>query len=241
MTLETPAKPHNEDLDRADRLDKWRGFALLLALLLVAAVTWTLLTQSNSAKIQAASEASQKFTLAQQVAAACAIKERADDLGGLCAKATQLVKEGPSGSTGIQGPPGDVGAQGPLGPKGEQGVQGVQGNPGVQGLLGPQGIFGKQGDSGTAGAPGIAGTNGEPGVAGPVGPAGTAGGPAGTNGTNGIDGLNGTNGVNGANGANGANAPVITGIDCGAKSPNLSITVHVSDGTSYTASCTLTP
>ena len=210
---EVPATSHNEDLDKADRLDKWRRIAIGLALLLVAAVTWSLFAQNNSARIQAASEASQKFTLAQQVAAACAIKEQADDLGGLCQKAQQLVKEGPAGSAGVQGPPGDVGAQGPLGPKGEPGVQG---NHGIQGIIGPQGLQGLLGE-GVAGASGSVGPQGDPGEAGPAG----------------------LPGADGAPGAPGASAPTISGIDCGGTV--LTITIHLSNGTSYSVACSPIP
>lgn len=187
MTLETPATPHNEDLDLADRQDKWRMGTWVLALLLVGAVTWILMVQSNNSKLQAASEASQKFTLAQQVAAACAIKTQADDLGGLCAKAQQLVKEGPAGSAGIQGPPGDVGAQGPLGPKGEQGVQGLQGT---------QGIFGQAGTTGVTGKIGEPGSKGELGAKGDVGPQGERG-EQGAPGTTGVIGATGLQGIPG--------------------------------------------
>lgn len=187
MTIETVSTPHNEDLDKDDRLDKWRIAVWVLVLLLIGAITWILIAQGNTANRHASNEASQKFTLAQQVAAACAIKEQADDLGGLCQKAQQLVKEGPAGHTGVQGPPGDIGPQGPLGPKGETGDQGIQG------LLGAQGLFGKPGDTGAAGA---AGSPGEPGVIGPSGSAGADGvaGPAGVAGAAGSPGAIGTTG-----------------------------------------------
>lgn len=197
MTLEPPAVPDNTDLDKADRNDKYRYGVWILAALLIGTITWLLLVQSGNAKNQAAREAAQKFTLAQQVAAACAIKTQADDLGGLCSKAQQLVKEGPAGLTGAQGDPGTTGAQGPLGPKGEQGVQGRQG---IQGILGPQGIFGK---------PGSAGANGEVGPVGVAGSDGTAGadGTNGTTGATGADGQTGPPGPSGAAGGNGAVGP----------------------------------
>lgn len=216
MTPHTPAVPGNEfepdntDLDKADRNDKYRYAVWILAALLIGAVTWILLVQNGNAKDQAASEASQKFTLAQQVAAACALKEQADDLGGLCKKVDKIVQEGPAGSTGAQGDPGAIGAQGPLGPKGEQGSQG---NQGVQGLLGAQGIFGKTGTQGSTGVPGIAGSNGTAGADGATGSTGADGqtGPAGATGADGKDGATGAKGDTGAAGADGATGP--TGSD----------------------------
>ena len=212
MTPQTPAvpgnkfEPDNTDLDKADRNDKYRYAVWILAALLIGAVTWILLVQNSNAKDQAASEASQKFTLAQQVAAACALKEQADDLGGLCKKVDKIVQEGPAGSTGAQGDPGAVGSQGPLGPKGEQGVQG---NQGIGGLLGPQGIFGKTGPTGSTGVPGIAGSDGTSGADGADGATGATGadgqtGPAGATGADGKDGSTGVKGDTGATGPAGA-------------------------------------
>lgn len=182
MTPRTRAERHDEDLDKADRRDKWQPAVWILALLLVGAVTWILIVQSNTSDKKASSEASQKFTLAQQVAAACAVKEQADDLGGLCASAKQIVKEGPAGKEGLQGPAGDTGPQGPLGPKGEQGVQGIQG------VLGSQGIFGKPGTTGIAGEPGPTGPAGPAGADGATGAAGADGSPGGPSGATGADG-----------------------------------------------------
>jgi len=199
-------EPDNADLDKADRNDKYRYGVWILAALLIGAITWILLVQNGNANDRAAIEASQKFTLAQQVAAACAIKDQKDDLGGLCTKAQQLVKEGPAGSTGAQGDPGATGAQGPLGPKGEQGVQG---NQGTQGLLGPQGIFGKTGSNGITGVPGIAGTNGTAGSDGVTGATGKDGqtGPAGATGADGKDGATGAKGDTGVAGPPGVTGP----------------------------------
>ena len=100
---EIPLVTHDEDLDKAARGDRWRILAMILGFLLVGVVAWSLVVSTDNAKARALSEASQKFTLAQQVAAACAIKEQADDLGGLCASAKQIVKEGPIGSPGTSG------------------------------------------------------------------------------------------------------------------------------------------
>ena len=223
MTLETPVTPHNEDLDKADRSDKWRLAVWILVLLLIGALTWILLVQNSNARLQASSEASQKFTLAQQVAAACAVRDQADDLGGLCASAKQIVKEGPVGSPGIQGPPGNVGSQGPLGPKGEPGSQGnqgflgAQGNQGFQGIQGIQGIFGSPGDTGAAGSPGVIGPVGAEGKIGPAGPAGAtsppgATGPAGAVGPTGPTGPIGPAGPAGPAGPPGVSIPVPTQI-----------------------------
>lgn len=171
-----------DDLDRADRNDKWRLLTLLLAILLIGAIGWAMYSGGQSSSRRAVSEASQKYTLAQQVAAACALKDQAGDLGGLCQSAKQIVKDGPQGSPGLQGPPGDTGPQGPLGPKGDQGFRGDQG----LGQIGAAGLPGTTGTAGLNGAPGAAGT-------------------AGLNGTAGADGLK---GVDGAAGATGAAGPV---------------------------------
>lgn len=184
---ETPPVTHDADLDRADRNDKWRLATALLGLALVVAIAWAMYSANTASQNRAISESSQKFTLAQQVAAACAIKTQADDLGGLCSSAQQIVKEGPAGSPGLAGPPGDTGPQGPLGPKGEQGVQGFQGLTGAAGL---QGIFGKTGDQGITGPVGAAGSNGADGNAGAVGALGPTG-PAGANGLPGAIGATG--------------------------------------------------
>lgn len=191
MTSEMPVTSHNEDLDKADRRDRWQPAVWILALLLVGAVTWILIVQTNASNKKASSEASQKFTLAQQVAAACAIKEQADDLGGLCTSANQIVKEGPAGSPGIQGPPGDVGPEGPLGPKGEDGLngaQGLNGATGSQGLFGKTGIAGANGQAGATGAQGLPGADGATGPDGPPGATGAIGatGPQGPVGATGV-------------------------------------------------------
>jgi hypothetical protein len=202
VTLETSEPSHNEDLDKDDRFDKWRTTVWVLVLLLVGAVTWALVAQANSANKQASSEASQKFTLAQQVAAACAVKEQADDLGGLCASATQIVKEGPAGIAGIQGPQGLLGPKGEPGEPGNPGFQGIQGIPG---LVGAQGIFGEQGATGVAGATGATGATGKDGVSGISGIDGAPGvtggtGLTGATGATGLDGIPGQTGPSGAPG-----------------------------------------
>ncbi|MGV8973205.1 MAG: hypothetical protein ACOH10_12860 [Rhodoglobus sp.] len=211
---EKPLVTNDGDLDRAARADKWRIVAVVLAFLLAGAVTWSLVTSTSSAKDRALSEASQKFTLAQQVAAACAVKEQADDLGGLCASATQIVKEGPAGSPGLQGPPGHPGPQGPLGPKGEvgalgfQGIQGAQGVQGLNGLAGPQGIFGEPGQNGSTGPEGPAGPVGANGPTGAIGPAGTEAGPTGPEGPTGTTGMMGATGPAGPEGPAGLAGPI---------------------------------
>jgi len=180
VTVETPATLNDKDLDKDARYDKWRTAVWVLAFLLIGAIAWILTTQSADANKQAAASASEKFTLAQQVAAACALKEQADDLGGLCADASAIVKEGPPGSPGVPGPAGDVGPAGPLGPKGEDGVSivGPSGKDGTS-VVGPAGadgtsIVGPSGKNGESvvGPAGPAGVNGES-ITGPAGPAGT--------------------------------------------------------------------
>lgn len=206
----------NADLDRADKLAKWRLGAVLASLALLVVTVWLAFTMMGTSQDRALSEASQKYTLAQQVAAACALADQASDLGGLCQSAQQIVKEGPAGSPGLQGPPGDVGSQGPLGPEGDpgpQGVKGVQGERGLLGLQGIQGVFGKTGDQGATGEIGAAGAEGKQGLAGPAGPAGassTVAGPPGATGPAGADGLPGPAGVAGAAGADGRTPTQLT-------------------------------
>jgi hypothetical protein len=199
MVAEPPLVTHDEDLDRAARGDRWRLAAILLAGLLILAAAWSFYAMNTVAQNKATAEASAKYTLAQQVAAACAVKDQAGDLGGLCQSANQIVSQGTAGLPGTQGIPGIpglsgaqgiTGAQGPLGPKGIQGIQGVTG------LMGPQGIFGVPGSQGTVGAAGATGTVGAKGDTGPAGTPGADGakgdhGPAGTNGTNGAPGADG--------------------------------------------------
>lgn len=170
---------HNEDLDQQDRRDvrtKWVvGLALIACILLGA-----LLALATDRSQQSAENAdSQKLSLAQQVAAACA-RPDVDDvtLRPLCDNAKKIIKQGDSGP---QGPPGPIGLQGPQGPPGLNGLNGADGVNGVNGKGGPAGA---NGVSGTDGGPGPAGTDGSPGPAGadgadgaqgPVGPAGPAG------------------------------------------------------------------
>lgn len=186
----------NADLDRSDRNDKWRLTAGLLALALVIAIAWTMWAANTTSQNKATSEASQKYTLAQQVAAACALTTRTGDLGGLCQSAQQIVKEGPPGSPGLAGPPGATGPQGPLGPKGDQGIQGFTG---MAGAAGSQGTFGKTGDQGVVGPSGERGTTGADGTPGATGPAGGTG-PAGPAGADGLPGPIGATGPAGADG-----------------------------------------
>ncbi len=141
--------------------------------------------QTTEARGQADQAQAEKFTLAQQVAAACA----ADDLDPavqtqLCRDAQQVVREGPRGA---------------------QGIPGVQGIQGVQGIPGADGRNGQDGADGNTGAAGPAGVDGAPGAEGPAGPAGADGapGPAGPAGADGKDGADGAVGPAGKDGADG--------------------------------------
>lgn len=124
-------------------------------------------TSATQAKAAADQSQAEKFTLAQQVAAACAGGTLDKDVQTqLCRDAQQITKEGPRGAQGIPG---------------VQGIQGVQGVPGVDGLDGKDGLNGKdgatgpKGESGKDGAQGPAGPAGEPGKDGAQGPAGPPG------------------------------------------------------------------
>lgn len=164
-------KPARDDLDDQARAERWTKIAVALAIGLAAVLLVLGGRATNTAQSQALNEASQKYTLAQQVAAACAMTDKAADLGGLCTTAEAVVQAGPAGSQGIQGVAGAnglngiqgiPGQQGPLGPKGEQGIQGLLGKPGLQGLLGGPGadstIPGPQGPKGDTGPAGEAST-----------------------------------------------------------------------------------
>jgi hypothetical protein len=189
------ALPDNSDIDRAGRHRTWFTILTVALLVLAGVVTWLVIREASIGEQQASSQAQQAkagetqanqktLTLAQQVAAACALKDTADDLGGLCTKADTIVK---NGSPGPQGP------LGPQGIQGEQGIPGIQGPPGPEGPLGPKGDPGDNGAAGAVGAAGkngldgASGTNGTDGAAGPPGPAGEPGpqgppGPAGPQG-----------------------------------------------------------
>lgn len=186
------ARHVNDDLDQEDRRERRRWFAFGITILLVVLGTWFVVTSlsadadkqeaaKNSARSQAEAESQEKYTLAQQVAAACALQEQADDLGGLCTRADQIVKEGPSGPSGPpgpEGPPGPQGPPGPLGPKGEKGDTGLAGLLGLTGPQGPPGPVGETGATGETeaqGPPGPAGVDGQDGATGPAGPAGADG------------------------------------------------------------------
>lgn len=179
--------PDNGDIDATTRMKRWVA-ALAIAVLVVAGAVSVLFVQNRDdettkAQNSATQSDQEKLTLAQQVAAACAMKDSADDLGGLCAKADSIVQNGPSGpqgpegGIGPQGPAGPQGPEGPLGPKGEQGIQGARGVQGPAGALGTKGEAGPVGESGTDGSTGPAG---EPGATGPSGPPGPQGEPGAT-------------------------------------------------------------
>lgn len=172
----------NADLDRQGLAELLRTTILIVVMILGAFVIFFGGRGLTSAQNQADRAQAQTFTLAQQVASACAMKSPATDaLGGICQEVAPIVKAGPAGQPGPAGDPGSVGIEGPLGPKGVSGPRGPQG---VQGVTGLQGIFGKQGttgipgttgDAGTIGGTGPTGLDGPKGAEGPAGPAGAAG------------------------------------------------------------------
>jgi type II secretory pathway pseudopilin PulG len=184
----------NTDLDRSDRNDRWRLATLLLGILLVAALTWALFSSARVSANNAATSKAQTFSLAQQVAAACAGHAPASDMVTLCAKASTITKGGPAPAAG---PPGDVGAQGSPGPPGLSGAD--------SSVPGPQGPAGRDstvaGPSGSVGGnsivPGPAGANGAAGAAGAVGPVGPAGADSTVAGPTGATGATGPAGVAG--------------------------------------------
>lgn len=177
----------NSDLDRQDRNERLRTVVVVAFVVLCALALFFGGRATNRAQTEADQQAQQKYTLAQQVAAACAMKERADDLGGLCTKANSIVKEGPQGDVGPAGPIGPVGPQGPQGPEGPIGPKGEDGAAGKTGQNGEAGATGAQGDPGVAGADGADGAQGPAGPAGPQGEPGPKGeqGPAGAKGETG--------------------------------------------------------
>lgn len=185
-----PVAPDNSDLEHQDKVEALRTVAVIGFIVLVALALFFGGRATNEAKDAANTQAQDKYTLAQQVAAACAMSQQAEDLGGLCARADQIVEEGPKGDPGASGPQGPQGPQGPIGPKGDPGTDGSVGSPGAQGAAGQNG---KPGASGAQGDPGVAGADGATGATGPAGPAGAAG-PAGPVGPQGPSGPSGSDG-----------------------------------------------
>lgn len=171
-----------DDLDQQARAERLRAVIVTGVVLMAGLMLFLGGRATSQAEERAAAQAGAKFTLAQQVASACAAKTGADDLGGICQSATQIVKAGPAGTAGIQGIQGVqgvdgltglAGLQGPLGPKGEQGVTGLTGSQGIAGLLGKAGVAGA--DSTLQGPQGLQGPAGADGQAGPIGATGAAG------------------------------------------------------------------
>lgn len=216
-----PSKHGADDLDAQARAERLRAIFVVLGIIIAAVLLFFGGRATNRAEDQAVAEAGAKFTLAQQVAAACAAKSGADDLGGICQSANQIVKAGPAGSTGAQG------------------VQGIQGNEGSAGIPGGQGPLGPKGEQGVAGLQGIAGLLGQPGLTGAIGAAGTAGadstlrGPDGPQGPAGVDGQAGPIGVAGAAGVDGKTP---TALSC-TKPP---VVLPAEPGASDTWACTVT-
>jgi hypothetical protein len=123
-----------------------------------------------------------------------------------------------SGGTSTPGPTGPTGPAGPAGATGLKGATGATGPAGANGSTGPAGANGATGAAGPAGAVGAtgpAGANGANGLTGDTGPAG----PAGPQGQQGVQGATGSTGVG-----------IVGIVDNG----NGTITITLSDGTTYT-------
>lgn len=177
------------DLDRLERVNRWRTIAFLAFGAVVLALLFITWRESNRAEEQTATAQAQTFDLAQQIARACADPDTASlDRGvyqRLCSDAAEIVHEGPQGAQGVPGPVGPQGTQGIQGPQGFQGPTGPRGPPGADGADGAPGAVG------ATGAQGPAGERGEPGPSGPAGPPGSTGpsGPPGPAGADGEDGI----------------------------------------------------
>jgi hypothetical protein len=195
----------DEEDAREERHERWRTY-LPLALIMLGGVIvalWVGYSISESQKeqvkakttavkaIDAADQAqAEKYTLAQQVAAACAGGTLDPEIQTqLCSDARQVVKEGPQGAQGIpgiqgvqgvkgeQGIPGKNGADGAPGPKGDTGASGVNGKDGLPGEKGDVGAVGEKGETGATGPQGPPGPKGDTGGIGPQGPPGKDGQP----------------------------------------------------------------
>jgi len=166
------------DLDRGATVDRYRTIVVVLALIIAAGLAWYLGTSAKDSANQEATAKAQTFSLAQEVAAACASPEVTADMADLCQSANVITKDGPAGAAG---PPGDKGAQGATGFPGKDGAPGLNGLPGAIGPAAPPGV------NGTNGLDGATGSTGATGATGKEGPAGAPG----TNGANGNDGATG--------------------------------------------------
>lgn len=173
----------NKDLDRADRVNRWRTIAFAVMGALVLALVFLAWRESGVQQEEKQQAQTEKFNLAQQIASACKDPQNGLDESTalrLCRDAATIVREGPQGAQGV---PGATGAQGPQGLQGIQGIRGfdgAQGEKGDVGDTGPQGLPGPQGDPGPAGPQGetgATGPQGDTGAVGPQGPAGTDGQP----------------------------------------------------------------
>jgi len=178
-------EPDDSDLDRGALVDRYRTIVVVLALIIAAGLAWYLGTSAKDSANQEATAKAQTFSLAQEVAAACASPEVTADMADLCQSAKVITKDGPAGAAG---PPGDKGAQGATGFPGKDGAPGLNGLPGVIGPAGPPGVNGTNGLDGATGSTGATGATGPKGVDGPAGPAG----PAGATGATGETGATGT-------------------------------------------------
>lgn len=188
-----------EQIEAEEHREKIRNRVIIALIFLVgvAVALWVgylLNSEQNTVdKAEAKTEQVQaeKFSLAQQIAEACASKDGtsldAETYDRLCADARTIVREGPQGAQGvpgIQGPQGIQGEQGLQGAQGIRGPPGIDGTDGVDGAVGPQGEKGETGDTGPQGPQGEKGDTGAQGPQGETGATGAVGpqGPAGANG-----------------------------------------------------------
>lgn len=184
-----PNIPSLEEQEIEERHEKHRNRIIIAVVFLlgVAVALWmgSLINRSQTGEEKAQQQTEQaqteKYNLAQQVAAACADESREsldeDTYTRLCTDAQTIVKAGPRGAQGVPGPQGVQGIQGPQGVPGINGVDGRPGQDGEDGAQGPPGPAGADGKDGATGPQGPPGADGKDGAVGPQGPAGADGQP----------------------------------------------------------------
>jgi Collagen triple helix repeat (20 copies) len=192
------------------------GAAIVVAVLVVCALSWVITSRAGAAESDAEQTAQVATTVTQQrdatagqaIDLATMVRERCT-VGAIvdtevCSAAAVVQAVPVPAVPGPAGQPGRDGTVGPIGPAGERGVPGM--TPpcywepaqcrGVGGAPGPAGPRGEPGQTGPAGVPGV-------GLEGPAGPPG----PRGEPGADGSDGRNGSDGAPGPAGPTGATGP----------------------------------
>lgn len=163
----------NKDLDRADRVNRWRTVAFAVMAALVLALLFLAWRESGVQQEEKQQAQVEKFNLAQQIAVACKDPSMDESMSDrLCKDAATIVREGPQGAQGV---PGATGPQGVQGTQGLQGIQGIRGFDGATGATGASGVDGINGLNGIDGTNGVDGAPGKDGVDGKDGAAGIAG------------------------------------------------------------------